>query len=922
MFFDAKTSKGKIAQEKIILAAAGLFTRKGFANTNVVDICKEADIAIGSFYQYFDNKRDVLEGIIILLKENLYKKFSCLSQKDGMAVQIKKSFVLFFEFVLENLAYYQSLRESEFVHEEIVQNFYEDYRRLLAECFGWKYPLSSSEEISLDFLLGIQMFFAMKCILWEKQGCIEENVIHDLGVLCLEGIFWPQEWNRDLCKPSRKAKQQAEDTREKILKAAECVFGKHGYQRGSVAQICQKVGISVGSFYLHFASKEEVFREATIQLRESMLENSKEFTRNARNRIEAEILSLWAFLDFIRLHPFGYRLVREAEFVDFPLAEEYYHGIWESYVQSIRSSGKPEEYRVSSPETVALSMMGIAHILGLKHILWKKKQKSQDWFDCVVDSLFFGINKPQEKKMDLLEYWKKMAELPQQNMQQSMEFWKNIFSMNPQNLAGFWETWKKMLENMQTMSPNIVQGWSKHISEDYQKTLNQKTFGAFQEWDKKILGQLQNMAANNFMQSYQKLMKDSTEFVQDMQKRDPQIFMEYWQGMLTEYFRDMELVGKDAQKIDLKHLMEVCMKASTGQWDESVKKYMERFWDAWKIKAQYGPEYYAKPEDVKVGQTPKETVWQKGTWKLYHYKAVPEASKNMPIFIVYALINKYYIEDLTPSCSLVQYLIKQGYDVYLTDWGNPTYEDRHITLDKLIEEGIGGMVDFIREKHKVEKVPILGHCMGGVLSTIYTALHQDKVSSLVTLTAPMTARKGGVVSAWSYLSPIDTVIDTFGNVPAKLIRYTFISMKPYYEIMRWQRYYTSLDQMNEKAIEFSNAVDKWVNDNVDIPGEFFRKFFKEVFVKDSLVHGTMEINGKKVQLSNIHCPVMNIYGEEDWIVTPDSASVLYDLVSSKEKKNKPIFGQHLGFLFDPRNRVVWDEMSSFFFGGQNATTKA
>ncbi len=921
MYFDAKTSRGKIAQEKIIFSAAKLFSHKGFANTNIADICEEAQIAIGSFYQYFRNKQDVLEGIILLLRENLHQKFGCLGREESFAEKIKKNFVLFFEFVVENLSYYQALRESEFIYEDMARSFYEDYRSLLSEKLGWQYPLNCMQETSLDFLLGIQMFFAMKYLLWDKKICIEDSVLCDLCLISLQGIFHPQEWNPDLCKSSRSGKTVYE-SREKILKAAEYVFGKHGYQKGSVAEISQKAGISVGSFYLHFPSKEEVFRAATIQLREKLLQNSIEFAKNARTRIEIDIVSLWAFLDFIRLHPYGYRLIREAEFVDFPLAREYYHGIWQSYIQSIVLHAKPKEYKISNPETVALSMMGIAHFLGLKYILWEKKQINHDWFRCVVDTLFLGANIQQEKKMDIFESWKKMMDTPAQPMQQAMEFWKNIFNTNPQGLTGFWEIWKKMLENMQTMSPNIVQNWSNQISEDYKKTLNQKTFGAFQEWDKKILGQLQNMAANNFMQSYQKLMKDSTEFVQDMQKRDPQIFMEYWQGMLTEYFRDMELVGKDAQKIDLKHLMEIMMKASTGQWDDSVKKYMERFVDAWKVKAQYGPEYYAKPEDVKVGQTPKETVWQKGTWKLYHYKAVEEKAKNIPVFIVYALINRYYIEDLIPSCSLVQYLIHQGYDVYLTDWGNPTYEDRHITLDKLIEEGIGGMVDFIREKHKVEKIPMLGHCMGGVLSVIYTALHQDKISSLATLTAPMTARKGGVVSAWSYLSPIDSVIDTFGNVPAKLIRYTFVAMKPYYEIMRWQRYYTSMDQMNDKAIEFSNAVDKWVNDNVDIPGEFFRKFFKEVFVKDSLVHGTMDINGKKVVLSNITCPVMNIYGEEDWIVTPDSASVLYDLVGSKEKKNKPVFGQHLGFLFDPRNRPVWDEMSSFFFGKPDATAKA
>lgn len=510
--------------------------------------------------------------------------------------------------------------------------------------------------------------------------------------------------------------------------------------------------------------------------------------------------------------------------------------------------------------------------------------------------------------MDMFEYQKKLAGLSQQ----SLALWQKMAQTHVQIFGSLFDPWKPVLETLQKLGPAVVHNWSGQLSQAYARVMHQKNLGMFQEWDKKVLGQLQQMATANLLNSYQKLMNDATRLLDEAQGKDLSVLMDYWQGMLTEYLKDMELIAREIKKIDLQHVAEIFAKTMTGQWDENVHKYHQRFWDALKVKMQFGPEYYSQPDAVKVGQTPKQVVWSKGKWQLYHY--APEAGKaqNKPVLIVYALINRPYIEDLTPGVSLVQHFLGKGLDVYLGDWGEPAYEDRHITLDQFIEDGIGGMVECVCNRHAISQVPLFGHCMGGVLSVIYTALHQDRVASLTTLTAPMTAQKGGVVSAWTYLAPVDLIVDTFGNVPAKLIRYTFISMKPYYEAIRWLRYYATLDKADAKAMEVANAVDKWVNDNVDIPGEFFRKFMTELFVKEGLVNGTMTINNRRVSLADIRCPVLNIFGEEDWIVTPQSAMLLNDLVSSTDKTARQIAGQHLGILFDPRNRPVWDEMAQFF----------
>src|SRR6476660_3362156 len=79
-----------------------------------------------------------------------------------------------------------------------------------------------------------------------------------------------------------------------------------------------------------------------------------------------------------------------------------------------------------------------------------------------------------------------------------------------------------------------------------------------------------------------------------------------------------------------------------------------------------------------VGPTPKQAIWTKNKATLYRYVPEKEKKFRIPILMMYALINKPYILDLTKGNSLVEYLTDQGFDVYLLEWGTPGYEDKHM----------------------------------------------------------------------------------------------------------------------------------------------------------------------------------------------------------------------------------------------------
>ncbi len=435
--------------------------------------------------------------------------------------------------------------------------------------------------------------------------------------------------------------------------------------------------------------------------------------------------------------------------------------------------------------------------------------------------------------------------------------------------------------------------------------------------DVQSLGQLRQMAETRWEEELDRLSQAPADMAGGLQGADPERLGSLWQSMVSEYLADLQAMPVDAFKLDLQPLADAWSKVLAGEDDGDARKLVERLMESAAVKARHGAEYYADPERTEVGLTPRECVFEQGKLRLYRYRlpegaeAAEPAPDAAPVLCVYSVINRPYILDLLPGFSFVEHLLQQGLDVYLIDWGETEAGDRTTTLDSYIDPGIGGCVDAIRGRTGAEKVTLFGHCIGGNLALMYAALHPGDVERLITLTTPITAAEGGVVALWTdpALFPVDAIVDAYGHMPAKLIRYTFMAIKPYYEVMKWKMFLENLG--NDAMMSLFLPVDRWANENVDIPGEAFRKFVREVFHDDRFRAGETRINGRKVELSAIDCPLMNLTATKDWIVPPASADFLGDLVGSEDTRLVHIDGAHVGIMIDPRARPIWTTMSDF-----------
>lgn len=296
-------------------------------------------------------------------------------------------------------------------------------------------------------------------------------------------------------------------------------------------------------------------------------------------------------------------------------------------------------------------------------------------------------------------------------------------------------------------------------------------------------------------------------------------------------------------------------------------------------------EVLTKDPEPQVGLTPKEVIWTKNKAKLYRYQSGIKKTNKIPVLMVYALINKPYILDLSPGNSLIEYLTNQGHDVYLLDWGTPGYEDRNMKLDDFILDYIPRAVKKVLKTSEAKEITMFGYCMGGTMTTIFTALHPElPIRNLVLMTSPFDFSDAGHYTNWldkRYFN-LDKVVDTMGMVPHSMIDFGNKMLNP---IANFYGPYVSLADRadNENFINSWMLMQKWLNDGIPFPGEAYRQWIGEFYQDNKLINDELHIRGRKVELGKVTANLLNIAGKFDNIASPNQVEPLNDKVSSKNK---------------------------------------
>jgi polyhydroxyalkanoate synthase subunit PhaC len=309
-------------------------------------------------------------------------------------------------------------------------------------------------------------------------------------------------------------------------------------------------------------------------------------------------------------------------------------------------------------------------------------------------------------------------------------------------------------------------------------------------------------------------------------------------------------------------------------------------------------------------RTPSETIKLNSNFELLHYISSEKKYKT-PILIVGSLINRYYILDLLPKFSVIRNLLRQGFDVYATEWTTPSNLDYDMTLENYARDFLETAIEKVKEMSGSDKISLLGYCWGGIFALIYSAIHPQNVKNLILHSTPLDSNANPTpVEIWTSHLNVDRDLDIMRNMPGSFVNLAFLFRNPLEPILKWPRFFSEPRSIDEIMQFF--AVEMWLYDSRSIIGGVYRKIVKDIYQKNLLIKNKMELGGKLVDLQKITMPVLSIIATHDDLVPPESSKSIMKVIPSSDKQLIEFQSGHTGICMSTRaHEQLWPQVGKW-----------
>lgn len=184
---------------------------------------------------------------------------------------------------------------------------------------------------------------------------------------------------------------RGQKTREKLLNAAELEFGESGFHSVGISDITRRAGVALGTFYVYFESKEEIFRALVSYMSQRVRSWIAERLVDVPDRLTAEQRGLELFLEFVREHKGLYRIISEAEFVAHDAFVAHYQAFARAYRENLEAAGGRGEIVSGNYEVWSWAIMGMAVFLGLRYAEWDEQADPKEISKAVMELIGNGM---------------------------------------------------------------------------------------------------------------------------------------------------------------------------------------------------------------------------------------------------------------------------------------------------------------------------------------------------------------------------------------------------------------------------------------------------------------------------------------------------------------------------------------------------
>jgi polyhydroxyalkanoate synthase len=277
------------------------------------------------------------------------------------------------------------------------------------------------------------------------------------------------------------------------------------------------------------------------------------------------------------------------------------------------------------------------------------------------------------------------------------------------------------------------------------------------------------------------------------------------------------------------------------------------------------------PGDFEVGRdlavTPGRVVYRNRLVELIQYEAATDTVHEVPMLFSPPWINKYYIMDLAPGKSLVEWAVQHGHTCFMISYRNPDESLRDVTMSDYLREGTLAALEVIEEITGAPEVNMVGLCLGGTLTAAtaawLAARGEKRVASLTLLNTLLDFQIPGQLGVFTdeeTINRLERRIQRTGYLPGEDMKTTFDLLRA--TDLVWN-YVVDEWMLGQDPKPFNMLT--WNDDSTRMPAAMHLEYLRTCYLRNELAKGEMVLADERLDLGQVRQDAYVVTAETDHI---------------------------------------------------------
>jgi polyhydroxyalkanoate synthase len=304
---------------------------------------------------------------------------------------------------------------------------------------------------------------------------------------------------------------------------------------------------------------------------------------------------------------------------------------------------------------------------------------------------------------------------------------------------------------------------------------------------------------------------------------------------------------------------------------------------------------------VNMAATPGAVVYRSDLIELIQYEPQSKQVHAVPLLFCPPWINKFYIMDLAPGRSLIEWAVQHGHTCFAISYRNPDATMRDLDFEDYLRQGVLDAVRVVREITGASEVNTLSVCLGGTLTALalaHNAATGDQsiksATFLNTLTDFSTPGALGVFTDEPTIAGLEKQMAKEGFLDSSKMAHTFDALRANdlifnYVINNWL--------LGNKPPAFDLLV--WNKDSTRMPARMHSQYLRSCYLHNEFARGEFEVDGQKLNPEKIDIDTYVLAAVDDHIVPWVSGYKTTQLFSGKNRFVLSTSGHIAGIVNPP-----------------------